>query len=95
MVADERRVDALRLEELADELVEQPRRRLRRRALHVVLRAEVDEERARLLGLQGLRQLDAERLLEAGDHRDAAPLCLDWIGLDWIVLMLCVFCFGG
>ena len=73
VVADERGVDALRLEELAHELVQQAARRLRRRALHAVLRAELDEAGARLLRLERLRQLDVERLLEARDHRDAAP----------------------
>ena len=59
MVADKGRVDALRLQELADELIQQPRGRLRRLALDVMLLAEVLKEVDRLVRLEDFREGDA------------------------------------
>mmetsp|Transcript_8923 Transcript_8923/g.24044 ORF Transcript_8923/g.24044 Transcript_8923/m.24044 type:complete len:656 (-) Transcript_8923:29-1996(-) len=70
VVADEGGVDALRLEELAHKLVEQPRRGLRRRAVHVVLGAEVHQKQPRLFRVKVLWKLDLEHLLEPRAHRD-------------------------
>ena len=60
VVADECGVEALGLEELAHQLVEQARRRVGRLALHLMLLAEVHEERGGLVVHDG--ELDAEDL---------------------------------
>jgi hypothetical protein len=71
VLGDEGRVQALRLEELAHELVEQARRRARRGALDALGDAERVERRARGVAREVLGQLDAERRLEVIRRRDA------------------------
>jgi hypothetical protein len=71
VLCDEGGVDALVLDELADELVEEARRRARLGALDAVLGAEALEDEAGLLGEEVRGELDVERVLDALHHGDA------------------------
>jgi hypothetical protein len=70
VVADEGWVDALLLQEFAHQLVQQARGRLRRRAVDVVLGAQVNEHLPRLLALQVRRQLGPEALFQPRNLMD-------------------------
>mmetsp|Transcript_7271 Transcript_7271/g.14551 ORF Transcript_7271/g.14551 Transcript_7271/m.14551 type:complete len:441 (-) Transcript_7271:648-1970(-) len=67
VVADEGGVDALGLEELAHQLVEHSRRRLRWLAFNLVLEQHLLEKIAGLIGVH-VGEFDAQRLLESLDH---------------------------
>lgn len=73
----------------AHQLVQQARRGLRRRAVDVVLLAQVHQHEARRLRGQVLRQLAGQRLLQAAHHADAAPRRRE-VNLDWrLVVPVC------
>jgi hypothetical protein len=73
VLGDEGGVEALRLEEAADQLVNEPDGRARVRAVDLVQLALLVEERLSLLGLDVFGQRHAEALLQALHHGDPSP----------------------
>jgi hypothetical protein len=90
MIDDERRIDAGDLDELSDQLVQQTRRGLRWRAMHVVLSAQIRQEQTSLLRVERLRDGDLERILQTLNQIDATPRSLEIDFNRFLILSICV-----
>ena len=92
MVADEGGVGALLLQELADQLVQEPGWGVGGWAVDPMLLHELQEEGPSLGGVKVLGELYVEDLLEARDHADASPgggeVDLDRINVGTVCMVL-------